>query len=248
MTDLWHFGRAICEQWWWLRCHSTPARYSSAYPFIVEEDTWKRIVVQGALDSESIRHNAAIWSEVRGHHYVLDLAGVDFLDSAAVGLLIQIQKRLQAEGFLLVLLTPSSAVQRALRLMRQSNFFLIASNTEEARELLRTKEQEQSILTPASTTLAAPLIWQGEITARNAEDIWQPTEAYIMSHSFRQERLTIDLSRVRFLDSTAVAMMARAKRLALQLGATLQFVNPSGDVRNVVCLARLQSFLFGETL
>ena len=242
MTDLWQFGGAILQQWWWLRAPWRPLGLSSAHPILVDEEFWNYIVVRGPFHAESLRRNAATWAQAQGNHCLLDLGLVTFIDSAAVGLLIQLQKRLQAEGFSLVLLQPSAVVARALRLMRQTNFFRIATDIAEARELIRARERTPSVVPPNSV---GPLVWQGEITAHNAAEVWENTEAHIVARSLREGTLTIDLSGVRFLDSTGAGLMARAKRQALQLGANLHFTHPSEDVLNVVRLARLQNFLFG---
>jgi N-acetylglucosaminyldiphosphoundecaprenol N-acetyl-beta-D-mannosaminyltransferase len=242
MTDLWQFGRAILQQWWWLRAHWQPAELSFPHPIMVDENGWKHIQVQGRFSADTLRCEAATWSQVRDNHCLVDLALVTSIDSAAVGLLIQLQKRLQGEGFSLVLLQPATIVQRALRLMRQTNLFLIAADIAEARQLIQTRKRAPAVL---ASTSGGPLIWQGEITAGNAVEVWENTQAHIVSLGLRHERLTIDLSGVRFLDSTGVRLMAQAKRQALQLGATLDFTHPSSDVLNVVRLARLQNFLFG---
>ena len=242
MTDLWQFGRAILQQWWCLQAHWQPTELSSVYPITVDENGWRHIQVRGRFGAGTLRRDAATWNQAPGNHCLLDLGSVTFIDSAAVGLLIQLQKRLQAEGFSLVLLQPSAIVQRALRLMRQANFFLMAAELDEARHLIRAKEETRPVVPPGTD---GPLIWQGEITAGNAEEVWKNTAAHILARGLRQGRVTIDLSRVRFLDSTGAGLMARAKRQALQLGATLNFIHPSPDVLNVVRLARLQNFLFG---
>lgn len=241
MTDLWQFGRAILQQWWWLRAHE-PAKLSGPCPIRVDENGWRCLEVRGPFHAGTLGRNAATWDQIRGNHCLLDLVAVTFIDSAAVGLLIQLQKRLHAEGFSLVLLRPSPIVQRALRLMRQANFFLSAEDLAEARRLIRAEEQASPVVAPSSD---GPLIWQGEIRAGNAEEVWESTDAHIVARGLRQKTLTIDLSRVRFLDSTGAGLMARAKRQALRLGATLDFTHPSADVLNVVRLARLQHFLFG---
>src|SRR5918996_4134253 len=45
---------------------------------------------------------------------VLDVSGVEFMDSAALGLLIQTQQRLQGEGIRFLLANPPAGIQRIL--------------------------------------------------------------------------------------------------------------------------------------
>ncbi len=56
---------------------------------------------------------------------VLDLAGVSFLDSAGISLLIQAKKRLATGGAELVLRRPRSNVRRVLQVTGVDDLFLI---------------------------------------------------------------------------------------------------------------------------
>jgi anti-anti-sigma factor len=92
--------------------------------------------------------------------------------------------------------------------------------------------------TPAAPN---PLLWQGEITAANAAEVWDTTETHLISK--RRRELVIDMSGVRFMDSTGLGMMVRAKKLAQREEVKLEFVHLQPAVQNVVHLARLEEFL-----
>ena len=57
----------------------------------------------------------------------------------------------------------------------------------------------------------------------------------------------IDLTRVRFIDSSGLGVMVRTKKLAQRHGTKLVFTGLTPPVRNVLQLARLEEFLLGYT-
>ena len=56
-------------------------------------------------------------------------------------------------------------------------------------------------------------------------------------------RITIDLSRLRFIDSSGAALMLRAKKWARDRKIELLFARPQDNVRNVLRLTRLDQKL-----
>src|SRR5205823_2671851 len=69
------------------------------------------------------------------------------------------------------------------------------------------------------------LAWHGEITAANAEEVWQqtsshlatlisPTTAQPSTINHQPSSVTLDLSDVPFIDSTGLGLMVRAKKFA----------------------------------
>jgi len=84
------------------------------------------------------------------------------------------------------------------------------------------------------------LRWHGEVTAANAECVWESTRQYLASGPVKK---TIDLQHVRFNDSSGLGLMIRAKKLSLANGQQLTFSGMRPPVRNVVRLSRLEGFL-----
>jgi len=111
----------------------------------------------------------------------------------------------------------------------------------EARELIKAREREQSA--QVINGARRPLIWQGEITAANAEEVWRQTRAEINSMSSWRKQWIVDLSQVRFIDSSGMGVMIRAKKYAPRRGACVRFAGASPVVRNVLRLSKLESFL-----
>lgn len=246
---VWVFGLGIVSQWWNLQFRSPkiPARVSAP---VQAEATWQCVKLPPRFDTLAARNDALLVDQVLadGRDCLLDLSGVEFVDSTGVGLLIRLQKKIRASGRQLVLLQPSQNVQQALRLMHLHNFFATAPDIAAARELIAARLREAS--SPAHPRVAAafnPLVWQGEITAANAEVVWRRTEAHVRSLAAARREAIIDLAAVRFMDSTGAGLMMRARKLAQREGCRLAFTNAPEEVRNVLRLARLEEFVLEPT-
>ena len=150
-----------------------------------------------------------------GRDCLLDLSAVEFIDSTGIGWLIRLQKKIRVSGRQLVLLAPSHNVQRALKLMHLHNFFAAATDIPAALKLIAQHAREENApATPRTAAAMNPLVWQGEITAANAELVWRRTEAHVRTLSAARRDVVIDLAAVRFIDSTGAGLMVRARKLA----------------------------------
>ncbi|HEY1489874.1 MAG TPA: STAS domain-containing protein, partial [Verrucomicrobiae bacterium] len=194
------------------------------------------------LDLAAVCNHSLSEAFTEASHCVLDMRHVRFIDSTGVGLLIRLQKKIRAADRHLVLLAPSPMVQRALALMRLENFFDAAPDLPSAQALIAARLREQTgavrLRSPAAVN---PLLWQGEITAANAREVWETTESHLASKQRRE--LVIDLSGVRFMDSTGLGLMVRARKLAQREQVKLEFIHLQPAVQNVIHLARLEEFL-----
>jgi anti-anti-sigma factor len=137
--------------------------------------------------------------------------------------------------------------------MHLEDFFASAPDLTAARKLIEARTREQTAAVTSETSGAAsPIVWHGEITAANAEAVWQRTRPNIASLSadrsadaFVPDAL-IDLTGVRFIDSTGLGLMIRTKKLAQREGKKVVFTGLQPAVRNVLHLARLEEFLLGK--
>lgn len=242
--DLWVFGWKIFAQVWQLQLRSRKVERPQMSAPVRAEQNWQWINLPEHLDLAAVRDDALLVDQVLadGRHCLLEMDKVKFIDSTGVGLLIRLQKKVRATNRQLVLLAPSPAVRRALSLMRLQNFFAAASDFAAAQQLIeaRTREQSNAVELPA-VPASNPLLWQGEITAANAKEVWRTTEAHLSSR--QRKELVIDLSGVRFMDSTGVGVMVRAKKLAQREGVKLAFIHLQPAVENVIQLAQLREFL-----
>jgi N-acetylglucosaminyldiphosphoundecaprenol N-acetyl-beta-D-mannosaminyltransferase len=250
VKDLWIFSWSILAQWWALQLRNNrtyiPTAKTNSFSSQCNADASHQVVVcPTTLDAQAAEADTLKCSEilVHGQHCFLQMAGVTSIDSTGVGYLIGLQKKLRSTGRELVLIAPSASVRRALELMRIKEFFSFAADVASAQHVLQVRAREQSTTVTLRTAAAVtPLVWHGEITAANARQVWENTRAYLEAP--RSERdLALDLTDVRFIDSSGLALMIRAKKLARQQGAKLLFRGLQPAVKNVIQIAHLEEFL-----
>ena len=242
--DLWVFGWRILFQLWHLRLGSSKPARAQSNVRIRSEQNWQFIELPEFVNAEALHDSPPLANQLvaDARPCLLEASKVLFIDSTGVGWLIRLQKELRSAGQDMVIIAPSLKLQRALALMKLANFFESAPDAASARQLIqaRARERFNSVRLRDPETLN-PLLWEGEITAANAKEVWVVTESYLCSG--RRKELVIDLSNVRFMDSTGLSLMVRAKKLAHRENVKLTFTNPQSAVENVIQLARLREFL-----
>jgi N-acetylglucosaminyldiphosphoundecaprenol N-acetyl-beta-D-mannosaminyltransferase len=244
-VGLWHFSAAILRQYAHLRSRRKHKAVPPPVP-VLEKTTWKLIQAPKRLDIESVHRERNVWEEALASHphCFLDLSQVEFIDSTGVGLLIRLQKRARQSNQQFVLLAVSEVVQRALSMMRLQDFFVTVPDAAAAERLVSDQGAEQAVTIKNSSFSARPaLFWQGEVTAGNADGVWEQTKSHIISSAAAQPEVVVDLSRLRFIDSTGLSLMIRARKFATQQGTALRFVAVQPAVENVLRLARLEDYL-----
>src|SRR5579862_673622 len=241
---LWVFGWKIFVQLWHLRLRARQVERAQPGESRCPEQKWQRMELPQWFDTEAVSKSSPLLKQIvaDGRPCLLDTDKVKFIDSTGVGWLVRLQKEIRSMGQDLILLAPSPPLRQALGLMKLDDFFASAPDPESAERLLqaRARERFQAVRLhepEASNTL----LWEGEITAAKAKEVWSTTQSFLTSAQRRE--VVIDLSAVRFMDSTGLGLMVRAKKLAHREGVKLAFVNPQPAVKNVIELARLVELL-----
>lgn len=255
ITDLWGFGTSILPQWWRLRIRSprTPAPGNAGRPSgrgsLAKVGDCCRISLPARLDFATVGDHATLHERMGagGRDCVLEMRSIEFIDSTGVGFLIRLHKSLRAQGLRLILMAPSSAVRRALALMRLDDFFDIAPDEQSLTHQLQDAPDQPSVSAFLPGVPNPVLRWRGEVTAANADSVWDYTRTYIAEPVSGGEKI-INLSEVRFIDSTGLGLMIRAKKLSLQRQKTLVFVGLQPPVRNVLRLSQVEDFLLEPRL
>ena len=86
------------------------------------------VTIGGELEYGTAGHLRAALLEISqsdASRLVLDMAGVDFLDSSGISLLIQAKQRFDAQGSVFVLRRPQSRVTRVLEVAGVADLFTI---------------------------------------------------------------------------------------------------------------------------
>jgi N-acetylglucosaminyldiphosphoundecaprenol N-acetyl-beta-D-mannosaminyltransferase len=242
--DLWVFGWAILRQSWHLRARRGGRTMGSVTA--TADATLMRVKPTGRMDAAAVRENEAFWADLAAAqaHVVLDLSAVPFIDSTGVGRLVRLQKDLRTAARQLVVAGASEQVSRALRLMGLGEFLPLVADLTAARALVAERASEPAVVVSVGGPgEATPVVWQGEVTVVNCEEVWRATAVQLRGGRGTVE---IDLSAVRFVDSAGVGLMVRAVKEARRHGAGCRFVSPQPAVQNVVRMLRLDDFLFGK--
>lgn len=237
-TDLFVFGHRILRQAWEL--HGTKGTAQTLVPRL---SNLQVIALPPRLDFPALADGALEKLASVSGHCLLDASRVVFVDSTGMGFLVRLQRKLRSEGYELVIIAPSAALNRAMRLMKLTEFFNMVPDPRTAELLIERRSRENSETACASP--AERLAWKGEITAANVEPIWEGTRKHI-DELEAGESLVIQLTLVRFIDSSGLGLMVRVKRHAAGQGKEVCFRNPQPAVRNVMRLAKLEQFLIGE--
>jgi N-acetylglucosaminyldiphosphoundecaprenol N-acetyl-beta-D-mannosaminyltransferase len=243
---LWWFSREIAQQWWSLQLAGGKKYFVRRAKSNTGKHDWKTVKLPERLDVEAVRRDTLLCEEAlaTSRQCFLDLSAVKFVDSTGIGLLIRLQKKTRITGQQLILVAPSPAMESALRLMRLREFFIVAHDISEAKKLSDLSIVANPVLLQQNYFPSKPaLFWRGEITAANADRVWQITKTHISSRTKSKEPLQIDLSSLDFIDSTGVGLMLRAKKDASAQGTKLAFIGTKPNVKNVLRLSNLESLL-----
>ncbi len=155
LMDLQVFGVAVAAQWWrlkflgkawwplWLQRHKacvsdseTQADATELPATTVQGSNWQRIDLPRRFEAGVVRRNARIWDQVVSseRHCLLEASAVEFVDSAGMGVIISLHKRLQTAGWQLVLIEPSRAMRRAMTHLRLDDVLSVAADFNQARQ------------------------------------------------------------------------------------------------------------------
>jgi N-acetylglucosaminyldiphosphoundecaprenol N-acetyl-beta-D-mannosaminyltransferase len=247
--DLWYFGRGILSQYWSMRLGRGRNVRSTAQAPITREVQFSLIQMPERLDFETVHQDRETFEQAVAPEKacIVELGKVHFIDSTGVGLLIRLQKQARSLGQQLILVNATENVQRALEIMKLKEFFIISPDMDFARKCLQELGQVSGVQLKTIPNSGLPaLAWSGEVTAANSDEIWITTMDHLTARSMVQRALTIDLSALKFIDSTGLSIMIRAKKFAARQGMKVTFTEPKENVLNVIRLSRLEDYLLGR--
>lgn len=208
----------------------------------VDATGWCAIDAGSHLTRRSLEHDAACWRVCRARemHWLIDLSKIQRIDGTGVAFLIRWRKDLLARHRQFVLLAPSAKLRRVLTALGLADHFVIADDAAVITSLVESTVSSHFQQDDATHALA----WCGEVVAANHDDIWQMTLDHIRAFAAARATLVIiDLSRLRFIDSSGAALMLRVKKWARSQRVEVLFAHPQANVQNVLRLTRLDQLL-----
>jgi N-acetylglucosaminyldiphosphoundecaprenol N-acetyl-beta-D-mannosaminyltransferase len=231
------FFPALARQLRDFRACAAAAAVAPTAPSLRFQPGWLEVDPGSHLTRAAMDRHARFWSDTlpADTSCVLDLARLRALDGTGLAFLVQWRRSVRAAGGRLVLLQPPPAVLQVLRSAGLADVFLVAPTAIEAQQWLAGTRDEP----PVSCDTEAGLVrWHGEILAANARQVWRLTVQFLFALGVRRPAVVIDLSDVRYLDSTAVQLMLRLREAArAQFGYEALFIGARPVVRNVLQLA-----------
>ena len=242
-NDLVHFAPALMSQCLNLSPRLLPFTRLSDHEALFFAAAWMQIWAAESLTVLSLTKDARFWrdSAQQPRHCLLDTSRVRAIDSTGAAMLARWRQQLHAQGFQFVLLAPSVEMIRALRHLQLHDHFLIAGNWAEAQGMIKATQLPPRPV--AFNGTPPPVAWQGEVTAENVDEVWNLTIGILRSLGTRRVTFVIDLSQVRFIDSSGVGLMLRISSWARLHEAEVRFAEPQADVLNVLKLTRLDHLL-----
>lgn len=240
-NDLLCFGPTMAAQW--CRLFSRTDGGTEPRTISLPAADWCGVDPGESFTRHSLDQSAEFWRSIalRSAHCVVDFSKVRRIDGTGVAFLARWRKLLHARGRQLILLTPNARVRRVLQSLRLTDHFLIARDFAEAAQQAEAIAAQPAVLQDGKTR---SLAWCGEIIAANAEDVWRMTTDHVRAFSGAGATLVfIDLSRLRFIDSSGAALMLRLTKWAQPLQVQVLFTRPQPNIRNVLRITRLDQLL-----
>jgi N-acetylglucosaminyldiphosphoundecaprenol N-acetyl-beta-D-mannosaminyltransferase len=162
LMDLRIFGVAVAAQWWQLKMPDRnwlprvfmqkqtappPEHPAGVTATVTLGADWHHIEIPRRFDVTVVHHNAALWEQVAtaGRHCLLSGSGVEFMDSAALGVIISLHKRLLASGWQLVLINPSPRMRSMIAQMRLQGVLTLVEDVAAAGVMFRAQRPTPAV-------------------------------------------------------------------------------------------------------
>jgi N-acetylglucosaminyldiphosphoundecaprenol N-acetyl-beta-D-mannosaminyltransferase len=243
--DFGYFGYFFARQWWAMRRGTAVSMVPAPAPDAAPPEppaaplTTPVLRPRGRLDVTNVERFV---EQARGHldggsSVIVDMAGLEFLDSTGMGALVALANKARAAGHTLYLVAVPRGVADLLALVRLDRFFEILPDVAAA-ELRRTTPDAPPEPEPAGdgwAVVRAPRIFDTEtapaLLARCAQ------------RAVDLPRLVVDLSDTVFLASAGMAALIRLDRTTRDSGGELRVAGCSPDVLRTLKLVKLDAIL-----
>lgn len=239
VQDLAYFGYFFARQAWAMRGGQQPRPLLPTTDTVIVENT-AILNVQGRID---LSNRAALVERAEAAlavspFLIVNLANVQFLDSAALGSLVALANRARDLGGALWLAAVPPQINKILSITRLDRFFEIYSDVETA--LKQPHVQPEPIVEPEADNAGWTVV---KIPAK-LDATTAPALIEKCSESLEQNpHLVLDFSATVFLASIGMAAMIKLERTAREKGGALRVSGCSTDVARTLHLVKLDTII-----
>lgn len=246
-VDLFVFSPLFLQQWWWMHLGQRAGDREEA-PSLTFVNDMAVLKVQGRLahrylgDFETLARQAL----ERTPHVILDLEGVNSLDSSAIGRMVELARRARASSGEVYFAATTRRALKSLSVLRLDKFFVVVSGVEHAL-VAHQQRMEASLLSSPGARLVpqegrpAWLVIDGPraLEAASASRLAQDCATALKKSPF----LILDLSETFHLTSAGLVCLAQVTRLVAKQGGELRLANASPEVLQVIRMAGFERVL-----
>lgn len=248
-VDLLAFSTFFVRQWWVMRGGFKPLTLLPLEDAVVVNNT-AVLNLKGRLTIENYQPFYEVGEKALAAtpKIIINLAQTQFLDSSAVGLLIDLSKKAREKGGEVWLASVPENIKRTLSILRLENFFVFSPSVEAVFEEQGLHLEAQTVMAPAGisaelTKRVGPK-WSiiklpRRLDALTAPDLIENCKAALA----RNPHLILDLKDTVFLASAGLAALAQLNRLAKEFEGELRIANCTKDVMKVIEMVRFDRIL-----
>lgn len=204
-------------------------------PRPVESEGVMRLAWSGSLEKERVE-GAPIPEKLDGP-VMLDLGGVDFMDSAGLGRFAMLVRRVREDGGRMVICGISAFVRRAFDQAKLGGLVPVFDEETAALAKLREGGGGGKVSAGGGETRVS---FEGALDATALTSTRSVLEDAVAGGS---GDVVLDLERVEFIDSRAVGLLIAVKKQLTAQGRELWLENPDASVRQVIGLLKLDKVL-----
>lgn len=203
--------------------------------------TWSEAVVAFTDRSTTDELATAVRAGPAALLRVIDLSGRRWLDSRDLGVLLALAHEARRAGRGIAVWRPVPPVEEHLRSCRFDRYIPICmENAEVERQIAQHQEMRRDGVVGTDSHGGLRLWLPGELTAANVAE-WR-SRVDICWPKGRHSLILIDACGVRFMDSAGVGWLIAVRKRAIDESLVFQTTGFTGAVRQVLKLARVESY------
>jgi anti-anti-sigma factor len=246
VVDLVLFTSFFLRQWWLMRGQAGVTPLLPHTEVLLLED--KAVLnVEGRLTADNCRTLLNSGQETLAVTPVLvvNLARAEFLDSSAIGVLVNLTKQARERNGEVTLVETPPLIRQTFNLLRLDTYFTFCDHVQEALEATTpAKAQDTAQDKPGALPTPAGGRWQVLSVPRRLDHVTAPELSRSWCSALVASRfLILDFSQTVLVTSAGLALLAQLHRTACNHEGELRLVNCSRDVRRVMEMVRFDRML-----